>query len=53
MFTIDQSVRPLDPRTDSDYWVIHTTELWLMAGHKPDVSWELHMHVNAPTCLFF
>lgn len=52
MFTIDQSVRPLDPRTDSDYWVIHTTETWLMAGHKPDVSWELHMHVNAPTCLF-
>ena len=52
MFTIDQSVRPLDSRTESDYWVIHSTDIWLMARRKPDVSWELHMHVSAPMCLF-
>lgn len=52
VFTIDQSVRPLDPRRESDYWVIGPTEIWLIARCKPDVNWELPMHITASMCLF-
>lgn len=52
VFTIDQSVRPPDPRRESDYWVIGPTEIWLIARCKPDVNWELPMHITASMCLF-
>lgn len=45
------TVRPLDPRSQSDYQVMHISEIWLIR-HKPDVSWELHMHISASMRLF-
>lgn len=52
VFTTDHSVRLLDPGSQADYQVMHTTKILLMARHKPNVSWELHMHLSASMCLF-